>query len=163
MPIKLKHITFVILWGVCFIAGYSAYQFQSTPVSQFTGLWTGLGVIHYQSGNLLADISLLVDKSDREKGKLIVNFSPYQSQLNSFQVHATSEISIIKRDERMLTISLSHLHYSNQLILEEYIQRKLPTGLVISGKGWAIDQEQIFLYLTLSFGERVGVVLNKVD
>ncbi|ASI96140.1 hypothetical protein [Vibrio rotiferianus] len=163
MLIKLKHITFVVLWVVCFVAGYSAYQYQSTPVSQFTGLWAGSSVIQYQSGDLLADIRLFVDKSEKEKGKLIVNFSPYQSNETTFQAHATSELTIIKRDDKMLTISLSQLHYSNQEMLETYIQRKLPTGLVISGEGWAIDQEQIFLYLTLSFGEKVGVVLSKID
>ncbi|WP_322802741.1 hypothetical protein SO574_07630 [Vibrio alfacsensis] len=163
MLIKLKHITFVILWSVCFVAGYSAYQFQSTPVSQFTGLWTGSSVIQYQSGSLLANIRLLVDRSDKEKAQLIVNFSPYESSEPTFQAHATSELSIIKRDEKVLTISLSQLHYSNQEMLEAYIQRQLPTGLVVSGKGWAIDQKQIFLYLTLSFGEKIGVVLNKVD
>ncbi|WP_394242245.1 hypothetical protein [Vibrio astriarenae] len=164
MQINIKHIAFVILWCVCFVAGYSAYNFQSSPVSQFDGLWSGKTIIQYDNIELFTDIKLIVNDSGKEKGNLVVNFSPYDNSVEPFQTGSTAQIRIIQRKDKKLTFSLENVNYVNKERLENVIDRQLPTGgLLVSGSGWAIEPETIFVYITLSFGEEFGVVLNKID
>ncbi|MGL6315622.1 hypothetical protein [Vibrio sp. WXL103] len=164
MPINIKHISFIILWLVCFVAGASAYKFQSSPVSQFDGLWQGKSIIRYQSADIHTDIKLLVNESNQEKGKLIVNFSSLQDDIDPFQAGATAQIRIISRKDKKLTFSLENVDYANKEQLEQVLQRQLPSGgVLVSGSGWAIDFDTMFVYVTLAFGEELGVVLTRVN
>lgn len=164
MQVNIKHISFGILWLVCFFAGYSAYNFQSSPIGQFDGLWSGKTIIQYDNVELFTDIKLIVNDSGKGRGNLVVNFSSHENSAEPFQTSSTAKIKVIERRDKKLTFSLENVNYVNKERLEITIDRQLPTGgFLVSGSGWAIDRETIFVYVTLSFGEEFGVVLNKID
>lgn len=74
----------------------------------------------------------------------------------------TSNIQVQGRVDSKITFSLTELNYTNKEALEAYLNRQLPqTGSLVSGKSWAVDDDEIFMYLTLAFGEKVGVILKR--
>ncbi len=79
-----------------------------------------------------------------------------------FQTSVTSNIRVQGRVDSEITFSLTELNYTNKEALEACLNRKLPqTGSLVSGKSWTVDDDEIFMYLTLAFGEKMGVVLKR--
>ncbi len=94
---------------------------------------------------------------------VIVHFICQSMFRSPFQTSVTSNIRVQGRVDSKITFSLTELNYTNKEALEAYLNRELPqTGSLVSGKSWAVDDDdQIFMYLTLAFGEKMGVVLKR--
>ncbi len=93
---------------------------------------------------------------------VIVHFICQSMFRSPFQTSVTSNIRVQGRVDSKITFSLTELNYTNKEALEAYLNRELPrTGSLVSGKSWAVDDDEIFMYLTLAFGEIMGVVLKR--
>lgn len=162
MQIAIKRCKIVIIWLLCVLLGFSVHKLVSTPTTPFVGFWKGQSIVDYNGKQVHQHVQLIVDDANNEMARLIVQFEPFKKTEAGFNSSTTASIKIIKRQNHQLTFSISDMSYSNKEALENYIGRSLPTeGYVISGQGWTIDKNTIVLFLTLGFGENMGLVLQR--
>lgn len=164
MQNKIRHFAILIAWIVCALIGLIVYQWSNTPTTPFTGFWSGQAIAEYPRGPIIIKTQLIIDDAQGESARLIAQFLPTQEENEMFQSTVTTSINVIKRQDKTLTFSLSDVSYSDKANLEEYFDRTLPIkGAIITGKAWAIEEDEIFIYLILPFGEKMGVVLTRHD
>ncbi|MCK6265126.1 hypothetical protein KP803_17765 [Vibrio sp. ZSDE26] len=162
MQVKSKPFLVIGLWLLCALIGMLVYKTTNTPTKPFIGIWTGSTVVQYPHREVIMDLQLIVDDAKNESARLISSFSSNEASEEILQSNVTVDVTVIKRGEDKLTFSLLNPSYSNKTQLEEYIGRDLPEqGTLISGQAWAIDTNEVFLYLTLGFGEKFGAVLTR--
>ncbi|MCK8085857.1 hypothetical protein [Vibrio sp. 1CM8B] len=162
MQLKSKHYKVLMMWATCVAFGYLLFQLNYTPTKPFTGFWSGHTTVNYVERSLSIRTQLIIDGPESESARLITIFEPKSDSATPFQTSVTSNIQVQGRVDSKITFSLTELNYTNKEALEAYLNRELPrTGSLVSGKSWAVDDDEIFMYLTLSFGEKMGVVLKR--
>jgi hypothetical protein len=150
------------MWAVCVAVGFLLFQLSYTPTKPFTGFWSGHSTVNYGERSLSIRTQLIIDGPESESARLITTFEPKSDSATPFQTSVTSNIQVQGRVDSKITFSLTELNYTNKEALEAYLNRELPqTGSLVSGKSWAVDDDEIFMYLTLAFGEKMGVVLKR--
>ena len=162
MQLKSKHYKVLSMWAICVVLGYLLFQLNYTPTKPFTGFWSGHTTVDYGERSLNISTQLIIDGPESESARLITTFEPKSSTAAPFQTSVTSNIQVQGRVDSKITFSLTELNYTNKEALEAYLNRQLPqTGSLVSGKSWAVDDDEIFMYLTLAFGEKMGVILKR--
>lgn len=162
MRIDQKYQKITLAWLLCIGLGFMTYQLNYTPTKCFVGFWSGQSAVNYGDHSLSIKMQLVVDDAKSESARLIVNFEPNEKNASTFHTNVTSNIQILNRSGTEMTFSLTEFNYTNKKALEAFIDRELPSkGVVISGVSWATSKDEIFLYLTLPFGEKMGVVLRR--
>ncbi|OED66033.1 hypothetical protein A143_22400 [Vibrio splendidus ZS-139] len=162
MLLKSKHHKVLVMWATCVAFGYLLFQLNYTPTKPFTGFWSGHSTVNYGERSLSIRTQLIIDGPESESARLITTFEPKSDSATPFQTSVTSNIQVQGRVDSKITFSLTELNYTNKEALEAYLNRELPqTGSLVSGKSWAVDDDEIFMYLTLAFGEKMGVVLKR--
>ncbi|TVU59833.1 hypothetical protein FQP88_18800 [Vibrio atlanticus] len=162
MLLKSKHHKVLLMWAVCVVVGFLLFQLSYTPTKPFTGFWSGHSTVNYGERSLSIRTQLIIDGPKSESARLITTFEPKSDSATPFQTSVTSNIQVQGRVDSKITFSLTELNYTNKEALEAYLNRELPqTGSLVSGKSWAVDDDEIFMYLTLAFGEKMGVVLKR--
>lgn len=162
MRLKSKHHKVLVIWTVCVVVGFLLFQLSYTPTKPFTGFWSGHSVVNYGERSLLINTQLIIDSPESESARLITTFEPKSDVTTPFQTRVTSNIQVQRRVDSKVTFSLTELNYTNKEALEIYLNRELPqTGSLVSGESWAVDDDEIFMYLTLAFGEKMGVILKR--
>ncbi|MEL0610317.1 hypothetical protein [Vibrio echinoideorum] len=162
MLLKSKHHKVLVMWATCVLFGYLLFQLNYTPTKPFTGFWSGHSIVNYGERSLSIRTQLIIDGPESESARLITTFEPKSDSATPFQTSVTSNIQVQGRVNSKITFSLTELNYTNKEALEAYLNRELPqTGSLVSGKSWAVDDDEIFMYLTLAFGEKMGVILKR--
>ncbi|MFA0015911.1 hypothetical protein AB4391_21570 [Vibrio lentus] len=162
MQLKSKHYKVLVMWATCVAFGYLLFQLNYTPTKPFTGFWSGHTTVNYGERSLSIRTQLIIDAPESESARLITTFEPKSDSATPFQTSVTSNIQVQGRVDSKITFSLTELNYTNKEALEAYLNRELPrTGSLVSGKSWVVDNDEIFMYLTLAFGEKMGVVLKR--
>ncbi|CAK3494267.1 hypothetical protein [Vibrio crassostreae] len=162
MQLKSKHYKVLSIWFVCMAVGFLLFQLSYTPTKPFTGFWSGHTIVDYGGRSLNISTKLIIDGPESESARLITTLGPKSDTAVPFQTSVTSNIQVQGRVDSKITFSLTELNYTNKEALEAYLNRELPkTGSLVSGKSWAVDDDEIFIYLTLAFGEKMGVILKR--
>ncbi len=159
----MRNFAIFFAWVLFGLIGLAIYNWSSTPTTPFTGYWSGQSIVEYSKGPMTIKTQLIVDDAYGESARLIAQFEPKKSDDTVlFQSTVTTGINVLKRQNSTLTFSLSEMTYTHREALEKYIDRSLPIkGTVVTGQAWAITDDEIFIYLTLPFGEKMGVVLKR--
>ncbi len=162
MQSKLRTAPVLVIWLLLVLTGVGIYHLVYTPTQPFIGYWNGQTTIHYGDKRVLTTIQLIVDDAYSEKARIIANFEPQSDYPDYFQTNFSANIQVFKRTDNELTLSISNPFYTNKDELETYLKRQLPLkGTLITANSWSINQDEVFLLITLAFGEKMGVILKR--
>ena len=165
MLISLKYcrvFALWLLWLLCALIGGLVHYITYTQTKPHLGIWTGTAVALYGDKPVEVEMQLIVDDAKTESARLITSYSDVDEENDALKSNITVDAMVIERNNEELTLSLKNPNYSNKEKLEAFLGRALPEqGTLISGRAWPISEDEMFLYLTLGFGEKLRIVIRR--